>query len=121
MCRSACGLTRREKIPASAEGWRAWSAETRVVSNGRRMRALLTGICGTACITAKPKHAMVLGATSDDEMMRSFASFAGKKIITCCRNQIYTTSFQHTASATPRFASLRHRDASFRAWCFVAL
>ena len=62
VCRSACGLTRREKNPASAEGWRAWSRETREVSNGRRLQATLVGIRATACIPAKPKHAMVLGA-----------------------------------------------------------
>jgi hypothetical protein len=55
-------LTRREKNPASAEGWRAWSRETREVSNGRRLQAALVGIRATACIPAKPKHAMVLGA-----------------------------------------------------------
>jgi hypothetical protein len=68
VCRSACGLTRREKNPASAEGWRALSRETRLGSNGRRVQATRVGTRATACIPATLTHAMVRGATSDDEM-----------------------------------------------------
>ena len=60
VCRSACGLTRREKNPASAEGWRALSRETRVISTGRRVRAVLVCIRVTACSPAMLKHAIVL-------------------------------------------------------------
>jgi hypothetical protein len=59
VCRSACGLTRREKNPASAKGSRALSRETRVVSNGRRLRAVLAGIRATACSPTMLKHAIV--------------------------------------------------------------
>ena len=60
ICRSACGLTRREKHPASAAGWRAWSRETCVVSNGRRLRTVFMAIRATACIPATLTHAIVL-------------------------------------------------------------
>jgi hypothetical protein len=59
VCRSACGLTRREKHPASAEGWRASLRETRVVSNDRRVQATRVGIRATACIPATLKDAIV--------------------------------------------------------------
>jgi hypothetical protein len=59
VCRSACGLTRREKNPASAEGWRASSSVPRVVSNGRRLQAVCMGIRATACSPAMLKHAIV--------------------------------------------------------------
>ena len=59
VCRSACGLTRRDKNPASAEGSRALSRETRVVSNGRRLRAVLVGIRTTACSPDMLKYAIV--------------------------------------------------------------
>jgi hypothetical protein len=59
VCRSACGLTRRDTNPASAEGSRALSRETRVVSNGRRLRAVLVGIRTTACSPDMLKHAIV--------------------------------------------------------------
>jgi len=59
VCRSARGLTRREKNPASAEGWRASSSVPRVVSNGRRLQAVCMGIRATACSPVMLKHAIV--------------------------------------------------------------
>jgi hypothetical protein len=60
VCRSACGLTRRETNPASAAGSRrALSRETRVVWNGRRLRAVLRGIRATAFMLATLTHAIV--------------------------------------------------------------
>jgi hypothetical protein len=60
VCRSACGLTRRETNPASAEGWRASWSVARVVSNGRRVQAVFVCIRATACIPATLTHAIVL-------------------------------------------------------------
>jgi hypothetical protein len=45
--------------PASAEGSRASSSETRVVSNGRRVQATREGTRATACIPAMLTHAIV--------------------------------------------------------------
>jgi len=59
VCRSACGLTRREKNPASAEGWRVSWSVARVVWNGRRVRGVRMGTRATACIPAMLKHAIV--------------------------------------------------------------
>ena len=60
VCRSACGLTRRETNPASAAGSRrASSRETRVVWNGRRLRAVRRGIRATAFMLATLTHAIV--------------------------------------------------------------
>ena len=66
---TACGLTRREKNPASAEGWRASSSVARVVSNGRRLRAVLVDIRATACSPAMLKHAIVLRPRRTRDLM----------------------------------------------------
>ena len=52
VCRSACGLTRRETNPASAAGWRAASSVAFIGSNGRRVHATRVGIRATACVPA---------------------------------------------------------------------
>jgi hypothetical protein len=55
--------------PASAEGSRASSSETRVVSNGRRVQAVRVDIRATACIPAMLKHAIVLRPRRTRDMM----------------------------------------------------
>jgi len=68
-CSRTCGLTRRETNPASAEGSGASWSVARVVSNGRRLRAVRVGIRATECIPAMLKHAIVQRPRRTRELM----------------------------------------------------
>jgi hypothetical protein len=68
VCRSACGLTRRETNPASAEGWRASWSVARFVWNGRRLQAVLVDIRATACIPVSLTHVIVCSVRGAREM-----------------------------------------------------
>ncbi len=80
VCRSACGLTRRETNPASAAGWRerALSRETRVVWNGRReVQTTRVGIRATACSPDMLKHAIVLRPRRTRDVIREAGETSG--------------------------------------------
>ena len=68
VCRSACGLTRRETNPASAEGWRASWSVARFVWNGRRLQAVLVDIRARACIPVTLTHVIVCSVRGAREM-----------------------------------------------------
>jgi len=75
VCRSACGLTRRETNPARAEGSLVSWSVARVVSNGHRVQAVRVGIRATACIPDTLKHAIVLRTMRTQDLFVVKTSF----------------------------------------------
>ena len=88
VCRSACGLTRRETSPASAEGWRAsWSVVARVGSNGRRVQVTRAGTRATACKPATLTHDMLAWCTTSDDVWRFERDYFTSDFLTKNKNR----------------------------------